>query len=70
MRMEIEELILYLTATKSGIEPYCMYQCTIDPIIDLEDQDAALAENKREIEYLQEQLSLTSIQLLSHKYKS
>uniref|UniRef100_A0A1X7T8H7 SH2 domain-containing protein n=1 Tax=Amphimedon queenslandica TaxID=400682 RepID=A0A1X7T8H7_AMPQE len=35
-----------------------------NPIIDLEDQKAALAENKREIEYLQEQISSTSVQLL------
>uniref|UniRef100_A0A1X7UDL4 Uncharacterized protein n=1 Tax=Amphimedon queenslandica TaxID=400682 RepID=A0A1X7UDL4_AMPQE len=48
MRMEIEELILYLTANKS----------------DLEDQNAAIVENKREIEYLQEQISSTSVQLL------
>ncbi|XP_019860892.1 PREDICTED: uncharacterized protein LOC109589223 [Amphimedon queenslandica] len=59
MRMEIEELILYLTANKS----------------DLEDQKAALAENKREIEYLQEQISSTSVQLLmkreeNKKYKA
>ena len=41
-----------------------MYHCTIGPILDLQDQNAALAENKREIEYLQEQISSTSVQLL------
>uniref|UniRef100_A0A1X7T8W2 SH2 domain-containing protein n=1 Tax=Amphimedon queenslandica TaxID=400682 RepID=A0A1X7T8W2_AMPQE len=62
MRMEIEELILYLTANKSGILNHI-------------DQNAALAENKREIEYLQEQISSTSVQLLmkreeNKKYKT
>ena len=41
-----------------------MYQCTIGPIIDIQDQNAAFAENKREIEYLQEQISSISVQLL------
>uniref|UniRef100_A0A1X7T9Y3 Uncharacterized protein n=1 Tax=Amphimedon queenslandica TaxID=400682 RepID=A0A1X7T9Y3_AMPQE len=42
MRMEIEDLILYLTSNKT----------------DSQDQNAALAENKKEIEHLQEQISL------------
>uniref|UniRef100_A0A1X7SXS5 Tyrosine-protein phosphatase domain-containing protein n=1 Tax=Amphimedon queenslandica TaxID=400682 RepID=A0A1X7SXS5_AMPQE len=54
MRMEIEELILFLTANKS----------------DLQDQNAALAENKREMEHLQDQISSTSVQLLMKREES
>ncbi|XP_011408609.1 PREDICTED: receptor-type tyrosine-protein phosphatase delta-like, partial [Amphimedon queenslandica] len=41
-----------------------------NPTIDLQDQNAALAENKREMEHLQDQISSTSVQLLMKREES
>lgn len=68
MRMEIEHLMLFLMTNRTGIVHITAVHC-ITIVYSIE-QNAALAENRREIEKLQEQISATSVQLLVERQKS